>query len=130
MATTELIRPPATLILRGSGSGPASIEVIHQPRATRMTRAILGLSICWLIVPFVFFIPPHFPWVLAALAAGIIVFFRSMRGEYYVASFQGACPRCGEALEIKPGARIRGRHLIDCFACHRQPELVLEAPLD
>lgn len=130
MSTTDVVRPPARLVLQGSASVPADVEVVYQPRATRLTRAILSLGICWVLMPLVFFIPPHVPWVFAAFAAGIVFFVRSLRGEYHVASFEGACPRCGRGLEIKAGSRIRGRHVLDCYGCHRQPELVLEEPRD
>lgn len=121
-------RPPARLHLPGSGTAPAEIEAIAQPRGARLTRALLALFGSWALIPLVFFIPPHFPWVAAAFGGGLYLALRFWRGELYVSSFEGACPRCGTALELKPGARIRRRQTLDCYGCHRQPELIVDAP--
>lgn len=128
--TTDISRPAARIVLPGSGTGPADVEVVYQPRATRYTRAILALVVSWLAIPVVFFIPPHIPWALAAFGLGVFLFWRTTQGEYFVASFEGACPRCAEPLALKSGARIRGRHTLECYGCHRQPELVLDEPGD
>jgi hypothetical protein len=128
VATTELARPEARLELPGGGTTPATIEVVYQPRATRMSRAIIILVLSWVLMPVLFFIPPHFLWPLVSLIAGILLARRYWRGEYYVTSFEGACPRCDTAIEIKPGTRIRSRQSVECFGCHRQPELVVDDP--
>jgi hypothetical protein len=128
VATTETARPDARLVLPGSGSGRAEIEVVFLSRTTRLWRALLVMGVALLIAPVVFFVPPHFLWPPVALGAGAFLAHRYWTGEYYVLAFEGACPRCGEALEVKPGARIRGRHTLECYGCHRQPELVLEDP--
>lgn len=130
LETTEVGHPAARLHLPGSGTGPAQVEMIYQPRATRMTRAILTLVVSWLIIPVVFFIPPHFPWVLAAFFGGLWLAWRFWNGEFYVSRFEGACPRCGAALELKPGTRIRRRQMLECYSCHRSPELIVDAPDD
>lgn len=104
--------------------------MIYQPRATRMSRAIIVLVVSWLIIPVVAFIPPHIPWMLVAFFGGLLLALRIWAGEFYVSRFQGACPRCGTALELKPGARIRKRQTLDCYGCHRRPELVIDAPTD
>ena len=128
MATTEVARPRARLQLPGGGATPATIEVIYQPRATRMSRAILVLSISVLLMPVLFFLPPHFLWPIVSLVVGILLARRYLRGEYYVTSFEGACPRCDTAIEIKSGTRVRARYSVECFGCHRQPELVVDDP--
>ena len=119
--------PPARLHLPGTGTAPARVEVIHQPRAKRLTNALLALVGCWILIPLVFFIPPHFPWVLGAFGAGVYLAWRFWRGELYVSRFEGACPRCGTALEVKTGSRIRRTQTLECYGCHRQPELIIEA---
>lgn len=127
MATTELGRPRARLELPGSGSGPATLEVIYQPKATRLTRVVLILLVTAALVPFSFFIPPHFLWPLVVLAVGIFLAHRLWVGEFYVSTFDGACPRCGTKVELKPGSRIKNHQMLQCFGCHRQPELVMES---
>ncbi len=128
MATTERVRPPAHLHLPGSGTAPASVEVIFQPRPARIARAVGILVVSILLMPVVFFIPPHFLWPLLSLAAGVYFARKYWVGEYYVTEFEGSCPRCGGALEVKPGSRIRNPQALECYGCHRQPELVIDEP--
>lgn len=130
MATTELARPDARLELPGAGTTPAAVEVVYQPRATRMSRAIIVLVLSWVLMPVLFFLPPHFVWPLVSFVIGVILARRYWRGEYYVTAFDGVCPRCEAAIVIKPGTRIRARHPLECFGCHRHPELVLDEPTD
>jgi hypothetical protein len=130
LETTAVGRPDARLVLPGSGTTPAEVEMVYQPRATRLTRALLTLVVSWLIIPVVFFIPPHFPWVLGAFLGGLYFAWRFWRGEFYVSSFRGACPRCGTALELRPGARIRREQTLECYGCHRRPELIVDGPGD
>lgn len=130
LETTEVGRPRARLNLPGAGTAPAEVEMVYQARATRMTRAVTTLVASWLILPVVFFIPPHIPWVLLVFAGGLFMAWRFWRGEFYVSRFEGACPKCGTALELKPGARIRQRQTLECYGCHRSPELIVDDPGD
>jgi hypothetical protein len=128
VATTDIARPTARLSLPGSGTTPAEIEVVYQPRATRVTRAVLIGVLALLVAPVVFFIPPHFLWPLAVLLVAGFMARRTLVSEYHVTSFQGACPRCGTDIEIEPGTRIGARHTLECYSCHRQPQLVVDDP--
>lgn len=115
------------LELPGSGTGSARVEVTHQPRGARGLRAMGVILVSWALIPLVFFIPPHLPWVLLAFFGGLFVAWRLWRGTFLVRTFEGDCPRCGEPLKLDPGTRIRSRHTLDCFNCHRQPDLVVAA---
>lgn len=128
MATTEVGRPTARLELPGSGTGEATVEVIYQSRATRISRALLTLGVAIAISPVLFFIPPHFLWPLVSLTVGGWLAWRYWKGQYYVVEFSGECPRCSTPLELANGARIRGRQSLECYGCHRHPELVLDDP--
>ena len=130
LETTEVGHPGARLHLPGSGTAPADVEVIYQPRATRVTRAIIVLVVTTLAIPVVFFIPPHLPWVVLALVAGLYMAWRFWHGEFYVSGFKGACPGCQTPLELKAGARVRRSQTLDCYGCHRRPELTIDAPED
>lgn len=130
LETTEIGRPRARLELPGSETGPAEVEIIYQPRATRLSRAILVLLVSWLIIPVVAFIPPHIPWILITFFGGLLLALRIWGGEFYVSRFEGACPRCGTALELKRGARIRRAQMLECHGCHRRPELRIDVPTD
>ena len=126
VATTEVGRLPARLELPGAGTRDARVEVIYQPRATRLTRTLLILGVTVALMPVVFFIPPHLLWPIVVLAAGVYFAHKYWKGEYYVSTFEGACPRCDTELDLKPGSRIRSRQTLECYGCHRQPELVLD----
>lgn len=115
----------ARLELPAAGSEPAVVEVVHRPGRKRATRAALVLGLTLLLAPAVLLIPPHLLWPALVLAAGLYRARREWAGEYFVESFEGACPRCGEPLKLKPGSRIRGRQRLECYGCHREPELVL-----
>ncbi len=130
MATTEIGRPGARLVLPGSDTVKASVEVIYQSRATRASRALLTLGVAIVSMPVLFFIPPHFVWPLLALAIGGYLAWRYWRGEYYVVGFKGHCPRCETPLEVSRGTRVRGHQTLECYGCHRHPELVLDDPED
>ena len=118
-------RRTARLTLPAAGTTEAVVEVEPQPKRQRTMRAMAVLAVSLAAAPVVFFIPPHFLWPLVVLVAGAYFARRVWRGEYVVTSFEGACPRCGEPLVVDPGTRVRGRQRIECYGCHREPELVL-----
>ena len=130
MDTTAVARPWARLELPGSGTEDAEVEVVYQPRSTRLARALIVLAIAFVIAPVAFFVPPHFLWSLVVLAVGAYLARRYWRGSYYVLRFEGSCPRCGSELPLEQGSRIGDRHTLECYGCHRQPRLVIDAPGD
>lgn len=121
----RLIESPATLRLAGHEPTTGRAELVFWPRSARMTRAALFLLGFWILVPIVALIPPHLPWALGAFAAGIYFAWSSWTGTYEVRTLEGTCPRCGNALTVKPGARIRLPHRMTCYNCHHHPELDL-----
>lgn len=123
---TSSISAPARISLRGHEAIPARLDVIPRSGRTRLTRAVLALLGFWMLAPLVFFLPPHLPWALGAVTAGVYFAFRQWSGELVVTAFEGSCPRCGAALAIPSEARIRLPHTMNCFACHHQPVLELD----
>ncbi|MEJ2186118.1 MAG: hypothetical protein P8Z36_09295 [Gemmatimonadota bacterium] len=116
----------ASLILPGRPTGTARAQLTHR---TLQQRALQGLGAWlgfWALAPLVMFVPPHLPWVLAALVLGLYFGIRYWRGEYVVRSFDGTCPNCGKPVELKTGSHIRMPYTIDCFNCHRSARLVLD----
>ena len=111
----------ARISLSGHAPTPARAELTHRSDRTRLTGALVALIGCWALAPLVFFIPPHIPWVLIALGAGIYLGRRQWRGAYVVRRLEGECPRCHAALQVTPGARIGLPHRMDCFSCHHEP---------
>lgn len=102
--------------------------MIYVRRTTRMWRAILILVVAVVVAPVVFFLPPHFVWPLVVLGLAGYLAYRSWVGEYHVVEFEGECPRCGSELELPENARIRARHSMECYGCHRHPELIIDDP--
>jgi hypothetical protein len=120
--------PAATVRLRGHEPVPARVELIRHSRRTRTTKALLTLVAAVVAAPIVFLLPPHVPWALGALVVGGYFAYRQWTGEYEVRSFAGSCPRCGAALPIEAGARIRLPHTVNCYQCHHEPTLVVDLP--
>lgn len=120
----------ARLTLPAAGSTEARLRVEPRSKRVRRTRAALIMATTLALAPVVFLLPPHFLWPLVVLAAGAYFVRREWTGEYIVHGFEGECPRCGEALEVEPGTRIRGRQRVECYGCHREPELILEKAHD
>jgi hypothetical protein len=116
----------AHLVLPAAGEAPAKLEVEPQPAGKRKTRAVLIMVAAVVVSPAVLLVPPHIIWPIIALGAGIYFARRTWKGEYVVTSFEGNCPRCGEPLELDEGTRIQSREILECFNCHREPELVVE----
>ena len=115
----------ARLVLPASGATEARVRVVHRPQRQRVVRAALVLAVAAVVAPVVFFVPPHVLWPPVVLIAGLVLAWREWRGEYTVESFEGRCPRCGYSLTLDPGSRIRGRQRLECYGCHREPELIL-----
>lgn len=69
-------------------------------------------------------IPPHVPWALGVLGLGAWRARAEWRGEYELHRFDGACPRCGNALELKE-KYVTPPLAVPCYSCHAQPQLTL-----
>lgn len=112
-------------MLGGHEPTPAAVDLEYRPPRTRLVRAGVALLVSVALLPLVL-LPPHVVWALLALAAGPFLAYREWTGEYLVRSFAGKCPRCGNALAIKPGSRIRLPYALDCFQCHHHPRLEVD----
>jgi hypothetical protein len=123
MLDRALQAPPARLALVFHAPTIARLEVVYQPVWGRLVRAFLGWLLCWGVLPILVWVPPHYPWVLAAFVAGIYLPIRIWNGKYLVRSFAGFCPRCGRSLELGRGSKINLPHTLTCFGCHFEPVL-------
>ncbi|HEX6927057.1 MAG TPA: hypothetical protein VF167_16660 [Longimicrobiaceae bacterium] len=113
----------AVVTLRAHQPAPALLELEYRPLAGRLTRTLLALLCCWGALPFVIWIPPHYPWVVLAMVAGIYLAHRSWTGRYRVAYFAGLCPRCGHAISLGLDRCISLPHTLTCYSCHFEPRL-------
>lgn len=117
--------PPAQLTLRAHAPAPAQVQLVFQRPAQRAGRALLCLFLFWGAAPLLMLVPPHYPWALGSLVAGLYLAHRQWTGRYRVLAFRGNCPRCGRPLHLSIGSKINVPHVLTCFGCHHEP--VLEA---
>ena len=118
----------STAVLTLPGHSPVEVHARVTPRSrnVRLGGAFVRLLGFAVLAPIAAIVPPHIPWALAAVGAGLWFGFRQWRGEYVVEAFEGACPRCGSPLAIVPGSLVRLPHPIDCYNCHHIPLLRVE----
>lgn len=121
--TNAPVAPLAHLTLRAHAPAPARVELVYRPAVGRMLRSILSIALCWGAVPFILWIPPHYPWVAAAFLGGAFLAHRSWKGRYTILSFAGICPRCGSPLSLGVERTVDLPHTLTCFSCHFEPRL-------
>lgn len=115
--------PLAIVTLPGHRPAPARIELVYQPATGRLVRTLGCLLLFWGILPLVVWIPPHYPWAVASIAAGAYLAHRAWTGRFRVRAFSGICPRCERALSLSPGTGISLPHTLTCYSCHFEPQL-------
>jgi hypothetical protein len=117
------LAPHAHLTLRAHLPAPARIELAYRPPLIRLYRTLAWLILCWGSIPFLLWVPPHYPWITMAFLGGAYMAFRSWTGRYAIHSFAGICPRCGSALSLGRERTIDLPHTLTCFNCHFEPQL-------
>jgi len=111
------------LSLFGFPSTPASLELLPRSTGWRASRAAALAGAGLLTAVAVGLIPPHAPWVVAALGTGGVLGWRKWRERFTILSFEGNCPKCGEALNVAPGTPLRPIMSVPCEGCHHDPRL-------
>ena len=123
MRSDAVVAPPAQVTLRAHSTAPARVELVCVPRSRRALRTALSLLVCWGAIPFLLWVPPHYPWVAAAFFVGAYLAVRGWTGRYTIRSFAGICPRCGGALSLGADRTVDLPHTLTCFRCHFEPRL-------
>lgn len=113
----------ALVTLRAHQPAPALLELEYRPLAGRVARSLLALFCCWGALPFLIWVPPHYPWAALAALAGAYLAHRQWTGRYRVAYFAGLCPRCGHAISLGLDRCISLPHTLTCYSCHFEPRL-------
>lgn len=115
--------PPVHLVINSHPPAPARVGLVRQRLPLRMAAAVGSLAFFWGIIPYVVWIPPHYPWPILSFCAGAFLAHRFWFGRFVVRWFAGACPSCGRHLRIPSGARIDLPYTITCFGCHFESRL-------
>ena len=124
-STEGRVRLEGRLSAFGSEPRIAILDVTPRPRAKRATRAAATAAGTLVVAAGVALLPPHLPWLLAALAIGGWRARGEWRGAYRLHGFEGSCPRCGEPIGL--GDRYITPPLqVPCYACHTQSRLTIE----
>ena len=84
------------------------------------------MGIFAVIAPVAAIVPPHAPWGIGTLAAGVILARRRMIERFTLIELEGSCPKCDEPLTVKR-TRLRIPHPITCEGCHHQASLKVPA---
>lgn len=122
----EVRTPPARLDIFGFEPTPARVEVIPRSRRWRVSKALTNLLLAWLAIPIVMFIPPHFPWVLAAFGIGIFRAWGFYKQRFTLVSMRGRCPKCAHELAVEKPTRLGEPHRMVCPNCHQTPVLAVD----
>lgn len=117
--STRITAPPVHMILRAYPPAPARVGLVYRPLPLRLARAVGILLLFWTPAPASVLLPPHYPWPVLLLGAGLWYVYRATR-PYTVRWFVGMCPRCGRDLDIPRGTPLRLPYVVGCCHCHFQ----------
>ena len=114
----------AQATLFGYAAVPAHVRVTARTSAWRVGGALRTLALFTVVAPFAAIFPPHAVWPIGALATGATLARRRWIERFTLQAVDGACPKCGHPLQVKP-ARLRMPHPVPCDACHHEVTLRL-----
>jgi len=126
MTAPEIAEVPARLVFAGGEWSEARARVIERTARWRRGSALAQLGL-WLLVPVVFWIPPHIPWVLLVLGVGAMRALNRFREHRTLVSLRGPCPKCGAEQEFRETGRMKQPHTVHCASCRW--ELRVQVPL-
>ena len=126
--TQTSIHPPASLHLFGFRPSAARVEIVPRTPDWRMKQAAMGTAVPWVLMPFVFFVPPHVPWVLIAFGYGMYQGYRKWTEHYTITEFQGSCPKCDTPQKLNVPARFTSPMHLHCEGCNHRLDLRADLP--
>lgn len=118
---------PARIALFGFDFVPATARIEARSVGWRARRTALALVVGLIVAPVVALVPPHAPWMLAALGISVLMARRRWAEQHTLHFLAGDCPRCGEDISISRPVRLRHPHPIPCPSC--QYELAVSVDL-
>lgn len=116
-----MVTIPIQLRIGGHPPTDGSLTATTRSRGERGVKAGLTMLAFSGVAGVVFIIPPHIPWVLASLGSGLFLASRQWHSEYELQTFTGTCPRCGHAISVAAGEKVRFPMKLNCYNCHHQP---------
>lgn len=128
MSTQTTDVPTAWIVLPGHRDAPARLTVERYSLFARFYRTVL-YAMLWIGSTVATFLITIFDPFMTCMPffVGAVMTYRSWRGRYRVTAFDGSCPRCETALQLKTGSKIASPHHMVCYNCHHEPCLYLAA---
>lgn len=122
----EPFEAEARVSLFGFEPTTAILDLRPRAKSWRVRGVVRILVVTLIVAPSVVVIPPHAPWVLGALAAGIILARRRWKEHFTLEAVHGTCPRCGGDLSGSRG-RLRSPHPLSCAGCRHEVSVQVPA---
>jgi len=116
-----------TISLFGFPSTSAHLDVRSRSTTWRVSwcSAFIGGGV--LLAPLVGLVPPHVPWIIAALGVGGFLGLRKWRERFTILTLKGFCPKCGGPLSLPPGTPLRPVMTLPCPGCNHDSRLMVDA---
>jgi hypothetical protein len=109
----------------GFDATSADVTLVSRSRRWRAGQAARVLAVTVVAAPFLALVPPHAPWALGALGAGIFLARRRWAERFTLIHLKGSCPRCGTAVNITAPTRLRIPHPVECDHCRHDGVLLV-----
>lgn len=121
---TNVVEVPGRVTLFGFDPRPATAALRPRPRSWRLAGTLRIGAATLVVAPIVGILPPHAPWALGALGAGIFLGRRRWNHRLTLESLDAECPKCGAHLTVRPG-QLKNPHMVPCEGCHHEATLEL-----
>lgn len=124
VAPRQTLEVQGYIALFGFEPSQATAHLRARPRSWRIGGAVRLSATGVVLAPLLGLVPPHAPWIVGSVGVGAILARRRWQERFTLESVDGACPRCGAAVSVRPG-RLRSPHPVACEGCHHEGSLRL-----
>lgn len=94
---------PVTLVTHYGKRSEGHLRKVILSAAEADAPAKTWLVRCLIAAPFLFILPPHFPWLLLAIAAGVVGYLLQRGHREQIIAGEADCPECGKLQIIEGG---------------------------
>ncbi len=120
---------PVELKFENYGTSEGTVVVHDRNPASRLSRGLIALAICWGIGAICIFIPLfHFVAVPTMVITGIVLFALRLREGVSIVEVRGYCPSCKEEKIFPAGGRFHDHRTVRCNQCAEKMELIEHQP--